>query len=71
MVESNPMKQLNVRLDDEMLAILAELGPLASRATGIKVSKSNLVRLGLRALTREYRSRDGHENNSQNPASTP
>lgn len=49
--------QLNVRLDDEMKALLAELGPLANAATGLKVSQSDIVRLGLHALAREYRAK--------------
>lgn len=47
-------KQLNVRLDEEMEQLFAELMPKAGEATGLKVSQSDVIRLALRALAREY-----------------
>ncbi len=51
-------KQLNVRIDAEMESLFAELIPLASAATGLKVSQSDVVRLALQALAREYRAKE-------------
>lgn len=53
--EKVPRRQFNVRLDDETDALMTELLPKATAALGIKVSQSDLVRLALRALAREYR----------------
>lgn len=50
-------KQLNVRLDDEMSQLFVELLPLAKESTGLNVSQSDLVRLALMALKREYAER--------------
>jgi hypothetical protein len=47
-------KQLNVRLDPESEKLLAELLPGMSRLKELNLSQSDLFRLALRALKREY-----------------
>lgn len=47
-------KQLNVRMDAKTEALVAELLPVAETVTGLAVSQSDLFRLALQALRREY-----------------
>jgi hypothetical protein len=47
-------KQLNIRMDPETEALVAELLPLAKAVTGLNVSQSDLFRLAIQALRREY-----------------
>lgn len=54
-------KQMNVRLDDEMKALFEQLLPLASEATGLAVSQSDVVRLALKSLAREYKAKAAAE----------
>jgi Arc/MetJ-type ribon-helix-helix transcriptional regulator len=48
------LKQLNIRLTEEDERLIEELLPKARESTGLDVSQSELVRLALRALKREY-----------------
>lgn len=47
-------KQLNIRLDDEMEALIPALTTAVSAAIGISVSQADVVRLGLLALRERY-----------------
>lgn len=57
--ERKTRKQLNIRLDDETERLLALLVPQAKAATGLDVSQSDVVRLALQSLAREYKARKG------------
>lgn len=47
-------KQLNVRMDDETEERVARLLPAVSEAIGLKVSQSDLFRLGMIELERKF-----------------
>lgn len=47
-------KQFNVRLDDETEALLPDLTERVSAAVGLRVTTSDLLRMGLRALAEKY-----------------
>lgn len=63
-------KQLNVRLDEEMERLFAELLPKASAATGLKVSQSDVIRLALQSLAREYAAQ-GDDSDAAKPGPKP
>lgn len=48
------LRQLNARLGDDDWALAEQLQAEAARRLGIPVSQSDLIRLALRALAREY-----------------
>jgi hypothetical protein len=47
-------KQLNVRTDAETEELMLRLIPVVSAAIGLKVNQSDLFRLGLAALKKQY-----------------
>ncbi|VTR95252.1 unnamed protein product [Gemmata massiliana] len=47
-------KQINVRVDDETEELIPRLIRSVTAALGIKVSQSDLFRLGLRELAQKY-----------------
>ena len=47
-------KQINVRADDETIALVAELLPVVSAVLGLSVNQSDLFRLGLNELKKKY-----------------
>jgi hypothetical protein len=47
-------KQINVRADAETEALMIRLIPVISAAIGLKVNQSDLFRLGLIALRKQY-----------------
>jgi hypothetical protein len=47
-------KQINVRVDAETEALMIRLIPVVSAAIGLKVNQSDLFRLGLVALRKQY-----------------
>jgi hypothetical protein len=52
-------KQINVRLDEETEERIARLTPIVKEALGINVTMSDLIRLAVRALAREYAKKGG------------
>ena len=54
-------KQINVRADSETEELMNRLIPVVSAAIGLKVNQSDLFRLGLVALKKQYLP-DGDEN---------
>ena len=47
-------KQLNIRMDPETEALVAQLLPAVSAVIGLKLSQSDLFRLGMLELQRKY-----------------
>ena len=47
-------KQINVRVDPETEELVEQLIPALSQALGLKVSQSDLFRMGLHALKKQY-----------------
>lgn len=47
-------KQLNVRVDDETEDLVEQLLPAVTAALGVKVSQSDLFRLGMKELAAKY-----------------
>jgi hypothetical protein len=47
-------KQINFRVDDETDALVRALIPVVSDAVGLKLSQSDLLRLGLVELRKKY-----------------
>lgn len=47
-------RQLNVRLEEEFWVLIERLTPLIYEDLGVRVTASDLIRLGLRSLAKEY-----------------